>query len=240
MTAFADFLEQVRGRLIVSCQALSDEPLHSSEIMARMALAAQQGGAAAIRANGPDDIRAIRARVPLPIIGLYKDGTEGVYITPTFAHARAVSEAGADVIALDATPRQRPDGSQLAALSRQIHDQLSKPVMADISTLDEALAAQAAGADCVSSTLAGYTPYSAQSDGVPLDLLRALCRALSVPVFAEGRIHTPEEARAALDAGAFAVVVGGAITRPQQITARFVHALQKQTTQNTETPTAHS
>ena len=223
----AKFLDAVRGRLIVSCQALENEPLHSSMIMARMALAAQQGGAAAIRANSPDDVAAIRAAVPLPIIGLYKDGSEGVFITPTFKHARQIAEAGADVIALDATSRRRPDGVSLADLIARIHAELDKPVLADVSTLDEALQAQAFGADLAAPTLAGYTPYSRQTDGIDLDLLRKMSQQLEIPVIAEGRIHTPEQARGALEAGAVAVVVGSAITRPQLITARFVQALQE-------------
>ena len=217
--------ERLRGGLIVSCQALDDEPLHGAEIMARMALAAWQGGAVGIRANGPEDIRAIRAVVPLPLIGLYKDGTVGVYITPTFDHARAVADAGADIVALDATLRPRPKGERLAAIIAAIHAECGKPVLADISTVDEGLAAVVAGADLVSTTLSGYTPYSPQQEGPDLDLVRALAARLAVPVIAEGRIRTPAEARAALDAGAFAVVVGGAITRPQIITASFVAGL---------------
>lgn len=223
----ANFLEQVRGGLIVSCQALEDEPLHGAIIMARMALAAWQGGAVGIRANSPEDIAAIRAAVPLPIIGIYKDGVEGVYITPTFAHARAISEAGADVIAVDATDRPRPDGVSAARLIERIHAELDKPVLADISTLAEASAAEAAGADCVASTLAGYTDYSLALEEPNFDLLKSMSARLHVPVIAEGRIHTPQQARKALACGVHAVVVGGAITRPQQITARFVRQLRE-------------
>jgi N-acylglucosamine-6-phosphate 2-epimerase len=226
MTPLDSFIHQVRGKLIVSCQALPDEPLHGSAIMARMALAAQQGGAAGIRANGPDDIRAIKATVSLPIIGIYKDGEQGVYITPTLAHARQVAEAGADIIAIDATKRPRPDGQSLAALIRAIHEELGKPVMADISTLEEALQAQDLGADLVAPTLAGYTPYSSTLDTPDWPLLSAMVASLRVPIIAEGRIHTPEDALHALKLGALAVVVGGAITRPQLITARFVQTLQ--------------
>jgi N-acylglucosamine-6-phosphate 2-epimerase len=222
-----DFLEQVHGKLIVSCQALPGEPLHGADLMARMAVAAWEGGAAAIRANGPVDIQAIRAAVPLAIIGLYKDGTEGVYITPTFDHARAVAEAGADVIALDGTQRPRPDGNDLSVLIAAIHAELQRPVLADVSTLEEALAAEAAGADIVASTLSGYTPYSPQHDQPDIELIRTMKAHLKAPVIAEGRIHTPEQARMALAAGAFAVVVGGAITRPQQITARFVREISQ-------------
>lgn len=221
------FIEQVRGGLIVSCQALQDEPLHSAQIMARMAVAARAGGAVAIRANGPEDIHAIREVVDLPIIGLYKDGESGVYITPTLRHCRAVAEAGADVIALDATPRPRPDGSRIEDLIKTIHGELGKLVLADISTLEEGRAAAKAGADFVAPTLAGYTDYSLKLDGPDYSLIRALVEQLSVPVIAEGRIRTPGEASAALDAGAVAVVVGSAITRPQWITAQFVAGIQQ-------------
>ncbi len=221
------FVEQVQGGLIVSCQALPNEPLHGAEIMARMALAAWLGGAVGIRANGADDIRAIRAAVPLPIIGIYKDGEEGVYITPTFRHAQVVAEAGADVVALDATQRPRPDGSSLPDIIRAIHAQLGKLVMADISTLDEALAAEAAGADLVASTLSGYTSYSRKLDGPDFELVRSMAERLHTPIIAEGRIVAPEDACEAIACGATGVVVGGAITRPQQITARFVERLRQ-------------
>jgi N-acylglucosamine-6-phosphate 2-epimerase len=217
----------IRGGLIVSCQALENEPLHGADIMARMAVAAQQGGAVGIRANSPPDIRTIRAAVPLPLIGIYKDGDTGVYITPTFRHAQEVAEAGADIIALDATARPRPDGSILSDLIQRIHGELGKPVLADISTLEEAEAAQAAGADIVATTLAGYTPYSAQQDGPDFNLISALAGRMQVPTIAEGRIATPEDALRALRCGALAVVVGGAITRPQTITARFVSHLRQ-------------
>lgn len=221
-----EFLERVRGALIVSCQALPDEPLHGPHIMARMALAAKMGGAAAIRANGPDDIRAIKAAVDLPVMGLYKEGSEGVYITPTFDHAWQLAHAGADVIALDATQRPRPDGVPLADLIARIKVELSLPVLADVATLDEALAAQAAGADFAAPTLSGYTDYSPQLEGPDFDLIRRMAEALHIPIIAEGRISRPEQARQALDAGAAAVVVGSAITRPRLITASFAAALR--------------
>ncbi len=220
-----DFIRQVRGRLIVSCQALADEPLHSPYIMARMAVAAQAGGAVGIRANSPVDIAAIKAAVNLPVIGLYKDGDSGVYITPTLRHAREIAEAGADIIALDATQRPRPDGSQLADLIAQIKNDVGAMVLADVSTLEEGLAAAAYGADFVAPTLAGYTDYSVKQAGPDFDLLRALVAQSSVPVIAEGRIRTPEEAHATLQTGALCVVVGSAITRPQWITAQFVAGL---------------
>jgi N-acylglucosamine-6-phosphate 2-epimerase len=226
MIDISDFIERVRGCLIVSCQALGHEPLHGSHIMARMAVAAKEGGAVAIRANSPEDIHAIKQVVNLPVIGLFKDGETGVYITPTFRHARAVAEAGADIIALDATDRPRPDGHTLAQLIADIHDQLGKPVLADVSTLEEGIIAEKIGADLVAPTLSGYTDYSPKLEGPDFTLIRDLVKVLHVPVIAEGRIRTPEEARAALDMGVLAVVVGSAITRPQWITAQFANYLK--------------
>lgn len=222
------FVAQVRGQLIVSCQALPDEPLYGAEIMARMAIAARLGGGRAIRANTPVDIAAIRAAVDLPIIGLYKENLPGydVYITPTLAHAQAVAAAGADVIAIDATARPRPQPGSLADYIAAIHQTTGCLVLADIATAAEALAAEAAGADLVSTTLSGYTADSPKLPGPDLELVRTLAGRLRVPLLAEGRYHTPEQARQALDYGALAVIVGGAITRPQEITRRFVAALQ--------------
>ena len=223
------FADQVRGRLIVSCQALAHEPLFGADIMARLAIAAVQGGAAGIRANTPVDIRAIRAAVDLPIIGLYKIDVPGydVYITPTLAAVREVAAAGADIIAIDATAHPRPEFASLAAFIAANHDATGLPVLADISTADEGLAAQAAGADLVSTTMSGYTPYSPQQEAPDINLVATLAAALAVPLLAEGRYHAPEQVTAALAAGATAVVVGGAITRPQEITRRFVNAIER-------------
>ncbi|MFO7633111.1 MAG: putative N-acetylmannosamine-6-phosphate 2-epimerase, partial [Caldilinea sp.] len=181
------FVKQVRGRMIVSCQAQPHEPLFGTEIMARMAIAAEQGGAAAIRANTPVDIRAIRAVVSLPIVGLFKVDVPGydVYITPRVEDACAVAEAGADIIAVDATVRPRPEFDSLAAFVAAIHDATGLPVLADISTYDEGIAAEAAGADLVSTTMSGYTPYSALLDGPDIDLVAALSKALTAPLLAE-------------------------------------------------------
>lgn len=220
--------DRLRGGLIVSCQALPGEPLFGADIMARLAVAAQGGGAVAIRANSPVDIAAIRGACPLPLIGLSKIDVPGfdVYITPTLADARAVADAGADIVALDATARTRPEGGDAAGFIRLVREATSRPVLADISTQNEALAAQDAGADFISTTMSGYTPYSPQQAEPDLDLVRCLAGQLHVPLIAEGRIATPEQARAALDAGAWAIVVGGAITRPQQITERFAQAVR--------------
>lgn len=218
-----EFIKQVNKQLIVSCQALSNEALFGADIMAKMAVAVERGGAKAIRANTPVDVKAIRQAVSLPIIGLYKVVLPDypVIITPTLKHALALAEAGADVIALDATDRPHPEGD-IRELIAGIHEQTNCLVMADISTLAEGIAAEKAGADMVSTTLSGYTPYSPQQDMPDILLVDELAQKVTVPVFGEGRYHTPQQVQQALNAGATAVVVGGAITRPREITARFV------------------
>jgi len=217
---------QVRGRLIVSCQALPGEPLFGSDIMAKLAIAAEQGGATAIRANTPADIAAIRKVTELPIIGLWKVDVAGydVYITPRVEHARALADAGADIIAFDATDRPHPEGST-AEFIAAVRRETGLPVFADIATFNEGIAAEAAGADFISTTMSGYTPESPKQPGPDFDLVRRLSKQLHVPLIAEGRIATPEQAREALDSGAWSVVVGGAITRPKQITERFAAAI---------------
>lgn len=211
-----------KGRLIVSCQAREDNPLHGPVFMRAMALAAAEGGAAGIRAEGAADIAAIRAALDLPIIGLLKrfDPAFAVYITPGFADAAAVAGAGADVVAIDATPLSR-DGEAVSMLIGRIKAELGVAVMADVATLEEGLAAAAAGADYVASTLAGYTPQTAGQIGPDLDLISALVGQCAVPVVAEGRYHTPALVAEAFARGAHAVVVGTAITNPRAITSGF-------------------
>lgn len=227
MTQADGLWDRIRGGLVVSCQAGEDEPLHGC--MAGMAKAALQAGAVAIRAESPRDVRAIREAVDLPILGLYKIRKEGVpvYITPTFESACMVVHAGADAVALDATTEVRPDGLTLSETIARIHQELNRPVLADVSTLDEGLRAVEAGADAVAPTLSGYTPQSPRQEGPDWELLQALVREVSVPVLMEGRIWQPEEARKALELGAWAVVVGSAITRPQLIAARFVQEIRR-------------
>jgi N-acylglucosamine-6-phosphate 2-epimerase len=221
-----EFTKLVKGQLIASCQALPEEPLFGSEFMVRMARAAKQGGARAIRANSPVDVKAIKDDIGLPVIGIYKDNIPGfnVFITPTLKHALAIADTGAEIIALDATNRPRPSGD-LGDFIKEIHEKTGCLVMADISTYEEGIEAEKMGADLVSTTLAGYTEYSTQQEGPDLDLVSRLSAVCKVPVIAEGKYHTPEQARAALDNGATSVVVGGAISRPQQITARFVKVI---------------
>jgi N-acylglucosamine-6-phosphate 2-epimerase len=196
--------------------------------MAAMARAAAGGGAVGLRMNGPDDIRAARVVTNLPIIGLYKRpyGDCPVVITPTFAEADAIARAGAGIVAMDATARPRPDGVTAAALIARIHADLGLPVLADVAGLDDALAAEAA--DAVATTLSGYVdPAAPPLEDPDLALVEVLARRLRVPVIAEGRIRTPEQVRAALDRGAFAVVVGTAITNPREITQWFVRGLSR-------------
>jgi N-acylglucosamine-6-phosphate 2-epimerase len=221
-----DIVSALRGRLIVSCQAYPGEPMRSPETMAAVAAAVVAGGAAAVRVQGVEDVRATVASVEVPVVGLWKDGDAGVYITPTLEHARAVAQAGAQVVALDATSRPRPDGSTFADAVRVLHEEHGVLVMADCDDLASAVAAAQAGADLVGTTLAGYTGARPRTDGPDLELLRAVSAELAGhPVVAEGRIHTHAHARAALEAGAHAVCVGTAITHPTSLTRWFVDAM---------------
>lgn len=221
-------LSQVQHGLIVSCQALPGEPLHGADTMVKMARAAQQGGAVAIRANGAADVHAMKQTLSLPVIGLVKRDYDDsdIYITPTLREMEELVEAGADIIALDATLRPRPGGCKLKQLIDYAHEH-GVTSMADISTLEEALHAASLGIGCVSTTLSGYTPYSTQIDGPDLELVRRASELLPVPLIAEGKIHAPEQVEEAFRLGAYAVVVGSAITRPQLITQRFADAARK-------------
>jgi N-acylglucosamine-6-phosphate 2-epimerase len=213
--------------LIVSCQAYEGDPMFGADLMAAMARAAAMGGAIAIRANSPTDIAAIRAAVMLPVIGLWKLFTPGsdVYITPTCDSATALAQAGAHMIAVDATPRPRANGETLAQVIAHCHDALKLPVMADVSCIDDARAAAESGADVLSTTMAGYTAHGrAKTDGPDLDFLSELVAWADRPVIAEGRFSQPDEVTRAFELGAHAVVIGAAITRPEVITARFVRA----------------
>ena len=225
------FFEQVRGKLIVSCQALPHEPLHSSFIMGRMALAALWGGAAGIRANTVEDITEIRKNVDLPIIGIIKKVYEDcpdVYITPTMAEVDALVECGVEVIAIDATNRPHPQGESLDSFFGKVRakypDQL---FMADCSTFEEGMHAAEIGFDLIGTTMAGYTPYTKGRIQPPFDMMQALIEQCGKPVIAEGNLITPENLRHAMDLGALTCVVGSAITRPMEITKRFVAALEK-------------
>jgi putative N-acetylmannosamine-6-phosphate epimerase len=218
-----------KGTLVVSCQARADNPLHGPVYMSAMALAAEAGGARGIRANGVEDVAAIRAVTALPIIGIAKvwDDRFPVYITPGFDHAASIARAGADIIGLDATARPR-DGEPVERLIARIRSELAKEVFADIATLEEGKAAHASGATYVATTLSGYTEETAarKGEGPDLELLEALVAALPVPVVAEGRFDTPALVAEAFKRGAHAVVVGTMITNPREITKKFVRATQ--------------
>ncbi|MGC0269505.1 N-acetylmannosamine-6-phosphate 2-epimerase [Glutamicibacter soli] len=219
-------LESLRGKLIVSAQAYPGEPMRLPQTMAQVAASAVIGGAAAVRVQGLADIQFTRSAVDVPVIGLFKDGHEGVFITPTVHHALAVAQAGAHIVALDGTRRERPDGKTLEQTIRAVHQNSGALVMADCGSLGDALAAAEAGADLIGTTLAGYTGERAKTEGPDLELISQIAGAgLDRPLVAEGRIHTPTQARAAVDAGAFAVVVGTAITHPATITSWFGDAL---------------
>jgi len=200
--------------LIVSCQAPVDSPLHEPIVIAAMAKAAVNNGAAGVRIDTPNHINAVRQRVKVPIIGLWKQviARSDVYITPQFHHAAAVAKAGADIIAIDATCRKRPGGEKMADIIARIHQELGKSVMADVDTIEAAAFAADAGADIVGTTLYGYTVESNYLSPPGWELLTQIVQQLDIPAICEGGISSPEMARKALDLGAYAVVVGTAIT----------------------------
>ena len=220
--------EQLKGGLVVSCQASPGDPLENTDAIRRIALAAIGGGAAGLRLNSGEQIAALRKDTSLPIIGIEKRyGLAGMRITPDFASARALAAAGASIIALDCTDRAWPGGEPWRRLIHRIHEELGLPVMADISTLEEALAAAAAGADSVGTTLNGYTEHTRDNRSFSFPLLVQMSEQLNVPIMAEGHISTPAEARRAIEAGAWCVIVGSAITRPGIIAAQFAQALEQ-------------
>jgi N-acylglucosamine-6-phosphate 2-epimerase len=222
-------IESLRGGLVVSVQAPPDSPLADTAQMVALARAAEAGGAAGIRAEGPADVAAIKLAVGLPVIGLRKRRTTGsdVYITPELEDARAIAAAGADVLAVDATLRPRPDGLDAEGFLTLLGRELPQPILADVDSLEAGLSARAAGAAAVATTLAGYTGGSSIPAEPDLELVAALAARLDCPVLAEGRIATPDQARAAFDAGAFAVVVGTAITDPVALTRGFAAAARR-------------
>ncbi|WP_339282016.1 N-acetylmannosamine-6-phosphate 2-epimerase [Paenibacillus sp. FSL H8-0282] len=223
MTRISDIFP-VKG-LIVSCQALEHEPLHGGDTMAKMARAAVQSGAIGIRTNGVPDIVAIKKEVNVPVIGLIKRDIPGsaIFITPTLDEVKAIVSAKAEIVALDVTNREERLES-VKPLIEYAHLR-GVLVMADISTFEEGLAAEKLGVDFIGTTLSGYTPYSTQQEGPDLVLIQQLSKLVNIPVVAEGRIWTPEDAAKAKNAGASYVVVGSAITRPQLITSRYVKAV---------------
>lgn len=224
-------VKQLEGKLIVSCQALPDEPLHSSFIMGRMALAAKEGGASGIRANTKEDIAEIQTQVDLPVIGIVKRDYEDckVYITPTIKEIDELMEVKPEIIAMDATLDKRPGGVSLDEFFAQVKERYPKQLfMADCSTIEEALHADELGFDFIGTTMIGYTD---QSKGLKVEendfeIVKKIIASVKHPVIAEGNINTPEKAKRVIELGAFAVVVGSIITRPQLITKSFAEALE--------------
>ncbi|WP_248257412.1 N-acetylmannosamine-6-phosphate 2-epimerase [Georgenia sp. EYE_87] len=220
-------LERLRNGLIVSCQAYPGEPLRDPRTMAQMARSVINGGACAVRVEGVEDLRAIVGTVPVPVIGLWKDGDSGVYITPTVEHARAVTSTGVDIVAIDGTRRARPDGLTLAETVARIREHSDALIMADCGSAEDARAAESARVDILSTTLSGYTGDRVKTQGPDLALVDEIRAFAQLPLVVEGRIKTPDDARIALERGAFAVCVGTAITHPTSITRWFAQEVSR-------------
>ena len=222
----SDILAATKSSIIVSCQALPDEPMYCEEmsIMPFFANAAKRAGSKCIRTSSIRDVVDIKEATGLPVIGLVKRVVEGYasYITPTMKEIDELVQVESDIVALDCTMRARGDGSSINEFIAQIREKYPDIVlMADISTVDEGVNAAKCGVDLVGTTLSGYTDYSPKTDGPDFELVEKLVSSVSIPVIAEGKIHTPEQAKKMLSLGAHAVVVGGAITRPLEIAQRF-------------------
>lgn len=223
-------LKKMKGKLVVSCQALPHEPLYSSFIMGRMAKAAAEGGALGIRANTPEDIDEIKKNVDLPVIGIWKKDFEDskVYITPTMDEIDGLVKTGAEIIALDATNALRPGGKKLDEFYHEIREKYPEQLlMADCSTVEEALHADELGFDFIGTTLVGYTEQSKGNkiEAEDFQIIREILKKVSHPVVAEGNINTPQKAKRVIELGCYCVVVGSIITRPQIITKGFASAL---------------
>lgn len=224
-------VERLKGKLIVSCQALPNEPLHSSYIMGKMALAAKEGGAFGIRANTKEDIKEIQSQVDLPIIGIVKRDYEGskVYITPTMKEIDELMEVRPEIIALDATGALRPGELTLDTFYHQIREKYPEQLlMADCSTIEEALHADELGFDFIGTTMVGYTEQSRNDriEANDFEIIREIVAKAEHRVIAEGNINTPQKAKRVVELGVFSVVVGSIITRPQLITKAFAEALE--------------
>jgi N-acylglucosamine-6-phosphate 2-epimerase len=227
MTTSVTFPASLKNKLIVSCQALPGDPLDNVDTLRRMALSVMRGGAGGLRLGGKDSISVLRRETELPIIGILKRyENDELFITPDFASAQVIVDAGADVIGLDCSARRPQSAEPWSELLPRIQNMFGKPVLADIATLEEAFAAEQAGAAAVATTMFGYTPETAGKRFVNWPLVEQLAKSLHVPVIVEGHVRGPEDLRRAFDAGAFAVVVGAAITQPEAITARFIAAIE--------------
>jgi N-acylglucosamine-6-phosphate 2-epimerase len=227
MTNVYPQLEQLRHRLVVSCQAAQDSPLNAPPLIAALARAAEMGGAAGFRIDRPENVAAVRAVSRLPIIGIYKIHTPGfqVFITPTCASADQVVQAGANLLAVEATGYPRPDGETFHQIVQYAHAVLNVPVMADVGSTEQGLQALEDGADLVATTFSASPPYGKPENGPGLHILRALAQVTDRPLVVEGQVWTVENVRVCFEAGAYAVVIGSAITSPELITRRFVKAI---------------
>ena len=223
-----EILDKIKGGLIVSCQALASEPLYDSYIMSKMALAAKLGGAVGIRANTVVDIKAIKERVDLPLIGIIKQEYDDsdVYITPTMKEVDALVETGCEIIAIDATNRLRPNGETLEAFFTKVRKKYPNQLfMADTSCFDEGKKAEELGFNLIGTTMAGYTPYTKGTPLPDFNLMQRYVSELHTPVIAEGGIWVPEQLKKAIDIGVHSAVVGTAITRPRDITKHSAEVL---------------
>jgi N-acylglucosamine-6-phosphate 2-epimerase len=217
----------LRRSLIVSCQAPPGDPLDDVDALRRIAASAVKGGARGLRANGVECVKAFRRDTGVPVIGIQKRRIANeVSITPDFASAKSIAEAGADIIALDCSSNRSATAEPWQDVLRRIHAEIGKPVLADIATFEESIAVQDAGVDAVATTLYGFTRETSGYRAVNWELVARLIKVLRVPLIVEGHISRPEEAAKAIELGAYAVVVGAAITRPESIAARFAAALQ--------------
>ena len=226
-----DVLHKIKGGLIVSCQALKTEPLYGSDMMAKMAVAVRDGGAVAIRSNSPQDIKAIKKAVSLPVIGLYKVEypDSEVYITPTMREIDTLIEAAPDIIAMDATNRLRPESATLENFFYEVRKKYPDMLfMADCSCFEDAVKAEKLGFDVVGTTLCGYTEETKHIVIPDYDLLHRMTRELNIPIIAEGGIWNTEQLKRVFEEEILAAVVGTAITRPREITRHFISAIHKE------------
>ena len=226
-----EIFDSIKGKVIVSCQAVPGEPLYVEEksIMYLMARAAKRAGTPMIRTSSIRDVVAIKEETGLPVIGLIKINYPGFesFITPTMKEVDELAEVGSDIIALDCTDMKRGDGKSIEEFMTEVRKKYPDQIlMADISTYEEGVRAWKLGMDLVGTTMGGYTPYSVKLNGPDYELVKRLSETLDIPVIGEGRVHSPEDAVKMLETGAFAVVVGGAITRPMEIATRFIKAVE--------------
>lgn len=222
-------LKQIRGGIIVSCQAKDNSPLDNSVILAAMARAAEEGSAVGIRANCPRNIIQIKKNVSIPVIGIYKKYYKAskVYITPTFNEAREIIDLGVEIIALDATLHKRPKNESLSSLIEKIRDYSNVLIMGDIATYSEAVNAEKLGLDLIATTLLSYTDETQNQSAPDMELVKRIVSNINIPLIVEGKIHTPDQAADAIKTGAYAVVIGTAITNISWVTSCFVDAIKK-------------